>query len=325
MRRERSQRVKHRGFLFQENKKIFVGLAVFCIVVLLLFNGRYLEIIRRQLQTSTTSTLILPIPFISTSTFTSTPTHSPTPTFSPALTFTPTPTLSSTPTPIPLVGYCLHVPVLMYHHIQPTSVAAQKKQTALSVDNGVFDQQMGYISSVGYTTITAKQLIDALKTHTAVPAKSIVITLDDGYKDAHDYAYPIFQKYHTVANLLIPTGLIEGADYLSWSQIDEMKNSGLIYFVNHTWSHYNVARGNHDKSVYEIQTGKQQIQDHTGQVVDTFGYPYGTFNSDAIKILQDTGHSGAFSTLPGTYQCDSFIMTLHRTRIGNGSLVSYGL
>lgn len=238
---------------------------------------------------------------------------------------TPTPTFIPTPTPVPLVGFCLNVPVLLYHHIQPQTQAIERGQTALSVDNGVFDQQMAYLVSSGYTTITAKTLVDALRNKNQVPSKSILVTLDDGYRDGFDYAYPIFQKYRITANLLIPTGLLGGSDYMSWDQLKEMKNSGLIYLIDHSWSHYSVNYGSADKIKYEINTARQQLQDNTGQTVDIFGYPYGGFNNLDISVLQQEGFVGAFSTIPGVWQCDSFLMTLHRTRISNASLSNYGL
>jgi hypothetical protein len=57
----------------------------------------------------------------------------------------PSPTLTATPTPAPLLGFCLKVPVLMYHHIQPEATAKELGQTSLTVDNGIFDQQMSYL------------------------------------------------------------------------------------------------------------------------------------------------------------------------------------
>lgn len=248
----------------------------------------------------------------------------PTPTQIPTPTLTPTPTPSPTPTPIPLVGFCLNIPVLMYHHIQPNAEAESKGQKALSVDNGQFDLQMGYLVSSGYSVISAKQLVDALISHTQL-SKSIVVTIDDGYNDIYSYAYPILQKYHIIANLMIPTGLMGGADYLSWGQLEEMVHSGLVYVGDHTWSHYAVTQGSNDKIKYEIATGKQQLQDHTGQNVNLFTYPYGAFSNNAISALQQAGFVGAFSGIPGHWQCDSFLMTLHRTRIGNAPLSYYGL
>lgn len=247
-----------------------------------------------------------------------------TPTASPSA--VPTASPSATPTDAPIVysGFCLSVPVLFYHHIQPQATATDKKQTSLNVDNGVFDQQMAYLSSHGYTTIFVDQLINALKTHTGL-GKSIAVTFDDGYRDNYDFAFPILKKYGIKANLMLASGLMEGADFLTWGQVSEMKNSGLFFFTDHTWSHYAVNHGANDKIQFEITTAKQQIESHTGQGVNIFTYPYGSFNNNAITQLQQDGFIGAFSTIGGFTQCDSFIMALHRTRVGNAPLSSYGL
>lgn len=231
----------------------------------------------------------------------------------------------NTARPAAAKGYCLTVPVLMYHHIQPTAVAQEKKQTALNVDNGVFDQHMAYLVNSGYTPISAQDLVMALKNKTGLPPKSIVVTIDDGYRDNYDYAFPILKKYNIRANIMLSTGLMEGPDYLTWSQVEEMGKSGLISYSNHTWSHANVGGTNAEKIRYEIQTATKQIEDHTGQKQVVFTYPYGSVGGTVITILQENGFIGALSTLPGTYQCDSYIMSLHRTRVGNAPLSFYGI
>lgn len=233
----------------------------------------------------------------------------------------PSPTL-----PVPTIdyGYCLYVPVLLYHHIQPTAYAIEKKQTSISVDNEMFDSQMQYLTSHGYAPISAKQLIDALKSHSGLPSKSVVITIDDGYRDNYEYAFPILKKYNIVANIMVATGLMEAADYLTWSQIEEMGKSGLVFYTDHTWSHANLSSQTLDKIKFEIETAKQQLEQHTGQKIDIFTYPYGSYTATVEKVLQDDGFLGAFSTVYGSNQCESFIMNLHRMRIGNAPLSSYG-
>lgn len=233
--------------------------------------------------------------------------------------------ITPTPTPAPLTGYCLNVPVLMYHHIQPEDVAKTLGQTALTVDNGEFDKQMQYLAENGYTTLFANDFIQALITHTGLPNKAIVITIDDGYEDNYIYALPILQKYGIRANIMLATGLMGNSNMLSWDEVKSLRGSGLIYFTNHTWSHYAIGQGSQDKIEYEIDTAKAEIEQNTGQSVNVFTYPYGSFSNNAIATLQKKGYLGAFSEIPGTYQCDSFLMTLHRTRIGNGSLSSYGI
>lgn len=241
---------------------------------------------------------------------------------------TPTPTLSpKTETPQEEVrsGFCLNVPILLYHHVQPAGVARQNGQSNLSVDSVIFDQQMAYLSSRGYTSLSADQLANALLSHSGLPPKSILITLDDGYKDNYDFAFPVLRKYNLKANLMVITGLVGNPGYLNWGQIREMKDSGVFSLGNHTWSHYALARGPQDKIDYEIKTAEQQLVDYANVKTNIFAYPYGSFNNQVIKTLQENGFAAAFSTNPGFWQCDSFIMALHRQRVGNSPLSSYGL
>ena len=233
--------------------------------------------------------------------------------------------ISSLASPSPFYsGYCINVPVLMYHHIQPEAQAVSLGQTSLTVDNTMFASQMAYLEKQGYTTITTEQLANALLTHQSLPAKSLVITIDDGYSDIYTYAFPVLQQYHLTANLMIVSGLVDNPDLLTWNQIKQMQQSGLIYLNDHTWSHFPLANGTEKKDQFEIQTAQKQIEQETGQTVDILAYPYGSFDTAVVNILVSDGFKAAFSSIPGTLQCDSFIMSLHRTRIGNAPLSEYG-
>lgn len=225
-------------------------------------------------------------------------------------------------------GYCLYSPVLMYHHVQPWAIAQAHSQTSLTVDPTIFDQQMAYIAT-HYTTISAQELVDALHNHTTLPPHSIVVTLDDGYEDVYQYAYPIFQKYHIIANVMVPTGLLGGTgnnSYFTWGELEQMVNSGLVYATDHTWSHYPVGSGNPQKDQFEIMTAKQQLEQNLGKQITVFTYPYGNgaLNAGLVSLLQQDGFSGAFSSIGGSMQCDSFLYSLHRTHIGNAPLSAYG-
>lgn len=241
------------------------------------------------------------------------------------------------PTPSPLdkqaapgSGYCLNVPVIYYHHVQPESIAASRGQGSLTVDPTIFDQQMNYIATHGYTTLTAEQLVLALRNHTSLPEKSIVITLDDGYQDNYDYAYPIFQKYHLMGNLMVATGLLGGVGnntYYTWDELKQMVNSGAIYASDHTWSHYSMGTSTPEKDQMEVMTAKQQLESNLGKPQTIFTYPYGTgYNNPRVtqELIQD-GFLGAYSTVGGRWQCDSYIYALRRIHIGNAPLSSYGL
>jgi len=235
----------------------------------------------------------------------------------------PLPTPTNTPVPKP-VGFCLNIPVLTYHHIQPLSIAEEKEQKNITVDVELFDSQMKYLVDHGYQTIKAEDLVSALINHQKLGGKLVVITLDDGNDDAYQYAYPIARKYNLVFNLMIITGLLENPGYLTWGQLKEMVGSGLITAYNHSWSHNYLTKASREKVESEISTSKQQIEEYLGKKSNIFVYPYGVTNSEIINILKEKGFIAAFSTTPGNLQCEPQLMSLHRNRIGNAPLSSYG-
>lgn len=228
-------------------------------------------------------------------------------------------------------GFCLNVPVLMYHHVQPEAIAQQKGQTSLTVDNNIFDSQMAYLVTNGYHTISAETLVNAVISHTQLPPKTVVVTADDGYLDIFTYAYPIIQKYHITLNVMVPTGLVgvtSGTNtYYTWDELKQMVNSGSVFAYNHTWSHYPLAQGPVSKDVYEITTAQTQLAQHLGKTAPILVYPYGSGQGIpwVAALLKQQGFVAAFSTLYGRYQCDSNLMALPRIHIGNAPLSEYGI
>lgn len=222
-------------------------------------------------------------------------------------------------------GFCQRVPILMYHHIEPMDAAAAAGHAQFTVSPAVFEAQMQYLSASGYTTLFADELVDALSFVQQLPQKSIVLTFDDGYADFYQWGYPLISKYNLKGNLLISTGLLENPGYLTWGQLKEMVSLGRVSVVNHTWSHYNLASADLAKMEFELDTAQNQFEEYLGSKASVFGYPYGGVNQSVVDFLTSRGFAGALSTIDGITQCDSFLMSLHRTRVGNFPLANYGI
>jgi peptidoglycan/xylan/chitin deacetylase (PgdA/CDA1 family) len=237
------------------------------------------------------------------------------------------PTATPTPTPAQVIpaGYCLKVPVIFYHHIQPMNLAVSEGHGGLTVDAEMFDSQMKYLNDRGYRSISAEELVNALRGKTGLSGNPVVVTIDDGYADNFTYAYQTAKKYRIILNLMIPTGLVENPGYLTWDNLREMTGSGLVYAYDHTWSHFSMPGGDKSKEETEIMTAKKQLEEHLGKPVTIFSYPYGASNSQSVALLAQNGFTGAFTTIPSFYQCDSIIYGLHRNRIGNSPLSNFGL
>lgn len=221
--------------------------------------------------------------------------------------------------------YCIDVPVLMYHHVQPLPMAQLLGHPQLTVDSSVFDEHIRYLISKGYTFITLEELANALRTEQPLPAKPIVITIDDGYDDNYTYAFTTAKKYHAVMNFMIPSALIEKPGYMLWEHLKEMTSNPYAKIYNHTATHAPLGYISDEEIEAELSSSSAAFTEHLGLTNTIFAYPYGSFSDSAVEKVKEHGFTAAISTIDGRNQCRSQIMTLPRLRIGNAPIDAYGL
>lgn len=221
-----------------------------------------------------------------------------------------------------VLGTTTRVPVLMYHYIRVNPVASDRVGFNLSVTPANFTAQMDYLAAHGYHTITLDDLGGALFSKTSLPAKPIVITFDDGYADCYYSAYPILQSHGFKALNFIITGLVGAPNYLTWSQIEEMKNSGVFTFGAHSVHHYALAYLPNGRIKSEVTESKNVLQQHLGVNINWLAYPYGSVDNRVINIVKQAGYAGAFGTNNGSYQSTDYLFTLPRVRVGGSESVS---
>lgn len=217
-------------------------------------------------------------------------------------------------------GPCRNVPILMYHHVgdNPTSGAW------LYVGVNTFVSQMDYLVGKGYTTVTLPEVMASLQNGSVLPAKPIVLTFDDGYRDIYTNAYPVLKEKSLRATLFLPTQLLDGSNYLTWEQVKEMLGSGLITAGDHTLSHSSLPILSEARLKDEIISAKNILETNLGVKVNVFAYPYGNSNGEAEKILQEGSFVAAVTTKRGL-ACAKLPYELPRIRIGNTPLSNFGL
>lgn len=222
-------------------------------------------------------------------------------------------------------NFCVTLPVLFYHHVQPMDEAVNLGHPQFTVDSTTFDSQMLYLKENGYTTTSVDAVVDAVMNKRAISAKTVALTFDDGFVDMYVYAYPILKKYGFVGNFAIPTGLLGNGDYMTWEQVTELARDPSVFFYNHTWSHAAFYNASVQQMDFEIGTAQEDILKRLGRRSNIFFYPYGNFTNAIISRLRAYGYIAAFSTQQGTLHCQSDLMYLPRLRIGSAPLPSYGL
>ena len=193
------------------------------------------------------------------------------------------------------------VPVLSYHQF---SKGNKNKMTVTEAD---FEAQMRFLKENGYRVITLDRLFDFLDFKVQLPQKSVVLTIDDGWRSTYDIAYPVLKRYGFPATLFVYTGIITGSKKtLSWDLIREMAQNG-IEMQCHTRTHRDLSKPTTEESFNEYFQSLQMelvesvkiIEKETGIKPKYLAYPYGETSRLVIAMLEKHGYRGAFTVKRG--------------------------
>jgi len=184
------------------------------------------------------------------------------------------------------------VPILTYHDFN--------NRGGITVTPEKFERQMRYLKEKHYSVISLDKLVEGIKKGANFAHNTVVITMDDGYKDNFTYAYPVLNKYGFTATIFLITNKI-GADanFLDWKEVKEMSNNN-ISFGAHTKNHvYLPALKEKDILWDEIAGCKEIIESRIGTRVDYMSYPSGGFTEEIKTLVRKAGYKGACSTNRG--------------------------
>jgi hypothetical protein len=114
--------------------------------------------------------------------------------------------------------------ILMYHQISPerTPPTGFDPNIGLCVPVELFEQQVQYLSR-HYRCLSLPQALDGLRAGT-LRQPSVVLTIDDGYRDSLLLALPVLERYRVPATIYVTTGYVQGTASLWWLEYEFICN-----------------------------------------------------------------------------------------------------
>lgn len=105
--------------------------------------------------------------------------------------------------------------ILTYHRVSPIDAQPNLSPALLSATPEGFDEQMRYLAE-HYHPISVCDLIDFYENATPLPARAVMVTFDDAYRDFAEYAWPIMKRYQIPAALFVPTAYPDQPQRCFW-------------------------------------------------------------------------------------------------------------
>jgi peptidoglycan/xylan/chitin deacetylase (PgdA/CDA1 family) len=170
------------------------------------------------------------------------------------------------------------VDILMYH-----SISSEPGPTSIPV--GTFARQMELLVETGCSVVSLGELAKYQRGERELPARTVMITFDDGFSDFADAAFPILKQHGLTATVFLPTGCMGGSEswiganvparpLMSWSVVEDLAKEGME-FGGHSVTHTDLTTLSPDALREEVGRSQQDIEDRLGKPTETFAPPYG--------------------------------------------------
>jgi peptidoglycan/xylan/chitin deacetylase (PgdA/CDA1 family) len=209
-------------------------------------------------------------------------------------------TTTSNRDPASPVGRDFTATVLCYHQF------GEHVGSTLMVSTATLEAQLRLIAENGFTAIPARHLVERwFGRGPALPDRSCVVTIDDGYKSIYTIFFPLAVKYRIATTLFIyPSAISVFPFALTWEELVEMKGSGLIDIQSHTYTHpnlhpeeYRLSGAAFDAFVQrELELSRGVIERRLGARCDLLAWPYGIVDPELKRDARRAGYVAAFGT-----------------------------
>jgi peptidoglycan/xylan/chitin deacetylase (PgdA/CDA1 family) len=212
------------------------------------------------------------------------------------------------------------IPMLCYHRFGNGNGNGGSKMT---VSEANFAQQLDWLAKSGFRVIRLAQLLAFLEGKEALPKRSVVITIDDGYESVHRVALPLLRKHGFPATLFVYTDFIGAGGALSWSQLQDLAASGLVDVQAHSKSHRNLIErlaGEGDAQYRqgleaEARVPRELLERRLPVAVRHYAYPYGDANEQVLEVLTQQHFQLGVTVNPGGNAFFAQPLMLRRTMI----------
>ena len=206
------------------------------------------------------------------------------------------------------------LPILMYHYVEHVKNPYDRIRIRMNIRPEQFEQQVIEIKKGGYQTVFMKDVPKMVESTNGACSYKIALTFDDGYEDFYTDVFPILKRQQVKATVYIITDFINKPGFLTTKEIKELIDSNLVEIGSHTLNHSYLKQTSYNEAKRQIVQSKKVLEHAFHIQVDTFAYPFGAFDAQAIELVKEASYSAALTVMPGSYISNDNLYLLPRIR-----------
>ncbi len=236
---------------------------------------------------------------------------------------------------------------LAYHNVEDSD----PDQAYVGVSTARLIEQLSWLQRHGYQPVTVTDLLTARDGGKPLPEKAVLLTFDDGYASFYTRVFPVLKAFKFPAVLALVGAWLEGGEdatvqyapdktavvqfgdrtvrrdqFLTWDQIREVRDSGLVEIASHSYdAHHGLpanpqgnsepdvttARFDATSALYQSEaSARQALNADTARMVEKIAvelgqrprvmvWPYGEHSESAMSIAAGNGLPIAFTLADG--------------------------
>ena len=125
-----------------------------------------------------------------------------------------------------------------------------------------------------------------------------LLTFDDGNLSDFEIALPLLKEKDCSASFFIVTEKIGTQEHLSWSQVRELHDAGMM-IGSHSASHPDMRSLPLSRQREELLSSRLCIEDKLGAAITAFSFPFGKFNKSLIELAWNAGYREVYTSKHG--------------------------
>ncbi|HKQ25714.1 MAG TPA: poly-beta-1,6-N-acetyl-D-glucosamine N-deacetylase PgaB [Burkholderiales bacterium] len=244
--------------------------------------------------------------------------------------------------------------VLCYHDVQED---VRVNPDPYAVDSAQLVAQFAWMKDNGYRVVSLDDVIAAKEGRRALPEKAVVLTFDDGYRSVYTRVFPLLKLFKYPAIVALSGRWLDAAPgetveydgkrvarerFLSWEQIREMADSGLVEIASHTYDLHRGIPANPQGSLvpaviaysydaanntYEdepahlarlradLARNSKLIESKTGRRPRVMVWPFGRDSMQAIAVAREIGMPVTMSLADGANNLNDDLSRVRRDQL----------